>query len=47
VSRTAVGLVVSAAITFAVGEDSGIVQANFLDGGYMVSSPGVLVTVVS
>jgi len=45
--RAVIGLVVSAAIAYYADKDSGIVQANFSDGAYMVSSPGVLVTVVS
>lgn len=45
--RAVIGLVVSAAITYYADKDSGIVQANFSDGAFMVGGPGVLVTVVS
>lgn len=45
--RTAVGLVMSAGFHCYTGKNSGIVQANFSDGGFMVGSPAVLVTVVS
>lgn len=45
--RTSVGLVMSAEIDYYAGKNSGIVQANFADGAYMVGSPAVLVTVVS
>jgi hypothetical protein len=45
--RTAVGLVMSAEIQYYAGKNSGVVQANFSDGSFMVGSPAVLVTVVS
>lgn len=45
--RTSIGLVMSAELTYYVGQDSGIVQANFADGAFMVGSPAVLVIQVS
>jgi hypothetical protein len=45
--RTAVGLVMSAGFDCFTGKNSGIVQANFSDGSFMVGSPAVLVTVIS
>ncbi len=45
--RTAVGLVMSAGFVCYTGKNSGIVQANFSDGSFMVGSPAVLVTVIS
>lgn len=44
---TSVGLVTSLEIKYYAGKNSGIVQANFSDGAYLVGSPAVLVTVVS
>ena len=45
--RTSVGLVMSAELQYYAGQNSGIVQANFADGAFMVGSPAVLVTLVS
>ena len=45
--RTSVGLVMSAELKYYAGQNSGIVQANFADGAFMVGSPAVLVTRVS
>ncbi|MBV5324100.1 MAG: hypothetical protein J0626_01870 [Rhodospirillaceae bacterium] len=42
-----IGLVMSAEIKYYAGKNSGIVQADFSSGSYMVGSPAVLVTVVS
>ena len=45
--RTSIGLVMSADLTYYAGQNSGIVQANFADGAFMVGSPAVLVIQVS